>query len=51
MCGDRIKETYFCTKAKKLKKNHKNPRKTVEMRHQNVTYTLHGITYLGIGLL
>ena len=57
MCGNRIKETYFCTQAKFFKKIDKNPRKPVEMRHQNVTYTLYGITcdwrfflLLGIGL-
>ena len=58
LCGIRMKETYFCTKLKKFKKNHKNPRKIGEMSNQNVTYTVYGIAVpgevffaLGIGLL
>jgi hypothetical protein len=39
MCGNLIKEPYFVPKLKKINKNHKNPRKTAEMRHQNVPAT------------
>jgi hypothetical protein len=58
LCGIRMKETYFCTKTKKIQKKITKILGKSEMRNQNVTYTVYGIAVpgevffaLGIGLL
>jgi len=44
-----MKETYFCTKTKKIQKKSQKSTENREMRNQNVTYTVYGIDCAGGG--